>query len=555
MENVTLEMKHPKEYQQVLEHKKRTSGFHKGRKSLSTICSSTDDDEFRDFATTSFSLDTPAFQYPSINLDDEIEADEPEDDRASRLGLYNPDDNKSPSILGTPTSRQPASDFGDFVTALELAARPLRCLALFAGTSGIKASQLTENKHLKELLTMSGSQMLMPASGELEQQINLEISDVLLRIHRRLNTLPHGFCVSADTSSTSMGIVAHFWSMEEGRPATAALDIIHLHGQDKSLEMVAETLKHAFDKTDLNAARIYRTIVESSSETSKLAKNSLNFSTSNLKIDEHNYSRFHVGSCAAYRLRSTIDDIFTVDSDHKKVQKKLGIFFDRFAENRDLRNLWQAQFGNLQFPQNLNWFSWRDLYELVVGQATPVNQFLYDQKLPQLSRPELQLIGGFLRLEKAYFGELKVMSTTCRLAHLVSTALASRFVDVLTSIDEQADPFYLATAFLDPTCSRLLKKNVPVHSSFKNDDDLDREINEYLNYIQIPWTQGSGFDFWRLHLSKFPILAPLALSILIVPATSREVKRLLDGLDHDEQSGQERWKRALLVYNDSFICI
>jgi 3-hydroxyacyl-CoA dehydrogenase len=61
-----------------------------------------------------------------------------------------------------------------------------------------------------------------------------------------------------------MGIVAHFWSKESGRPATAALDIIHLSGSDVGLEFVAETLKHAFDKTDLNATRIYRTIVESS---------------------------------------------------------------------------------------------------------------------------------------------------------------------------------------------------------------------------------------------------------------------------------------------------
>jgi uncharacterized protein YkuJ len=60
-----------------------------------------------------------------------------------------------------------------------------------------------------------------------------------------------------------MGIVAHFWNFEQSRAEMAALDIIQLN-ENPSLEFVAETLKHAFDKTDLNALKIYRTIVESS---------------------------------------------------------------------------------------------------------------------------------------------------------------------------------------------------------------------------------------------------------------------------------------------------
>jgi hypothetical protein len=28
----------------------------------------------------------------------------------------------------------------------------------------------------------------------------------------------------------------------------------------------------------------------------------------------------------------------------------------------------------MQFPQNLNWFSWRDLYELIAEQTTLINQ-------------------------------------------------------------------------------------------------------------------------------------------------------------------------------------
>jgi hypothetical protein len=46
-----------------------------------------------------------------------------------------------------------------------------------------------------------------------------------------------------------------------------------------------------------------------------------NYSSSSLKIDAHNYSPFHVGSCAAYRLRLTLDDVFTIDPEHVKVQK------------------------------------------------------------------------------------------------------------------------------------------------------------------------------------------------------------------------------------------
>jgi hypothetical protein len=40
-------MKHPTEYQLVIDQKRRNGQLHKGagRKSLSTVCSSTDDDE------------------------------------------------------------------------------------------------------------------------------------------------------------------------------------------------------------------------------------------------------------------------------------------------------------------------------------------------------------------------------------------------------------------------------------------------------------------------------------------------------------------------------
>lgn len=60
-----------------------------------------------------------------------------------------------------------------------------------------------------------------------------------------------------------MGIVAHFWNPVEKRPESAALDIIQLN-EHPSLEFIADTLKHAFDKTDLRPSMIYRTIVESS---------------------------------------------------------------------------------------------------------------------------------------------------------------------------------------------------------------------------------------------------------------------------------------------------
>jgi hypothetical protein len=70
-----------------------------------------------------------------------------------------------------------------------------------------------------------------------------------------------------------------------------------------------------------------------------------------------------------------------------------------------------------------------------------------------------------------------------------------------------------------------------------------------------PWTQGTGFDFWRQRLSKFPLLSPLALAILVVPATSNEARKLLDDLDEKAENERELWKRALLVYNDAYICV
>jgi hypothetical protein len=43
-------MKHPIEYQQVLEQKRKNGQLYKGRKSLSTVCSLTDDDDCHQIA-------------------------------------------------------------------------------------------------------------------------------------------------------------------------------------------------------------------------------------------------------------------------------------------------------------------------------------------------------------------------------------------------------------------------------------------------------------------------------------------------------------------------
>jgi hypothetical protein len=109
-----------------------------------------------------------------------------------------------------------------------------------------------------------------------------------------------------------MGIVAHFWNPEKRCAESAALDIVQLN-EHPSLEFVADTLKNAFDKTDLNPAIIYRTIVESSG--SRKENGFRRFSLSNLKVQPRNYSTFYVGSCASYRLRTTLDDIFSADSE------------------------------------------------------------------------------------------------------------------------------------------------------------------------------------------------------------------------------------------------
>lgn len=53
-----------------------------------------------------------------------------------------------------------------------------------------------------------------------------------------------------------------------------------------------------------------------------------------------------------------------------------------------------------------------------------------------------------IKITNHYFQSIP---STSQLSHVLRSALSSRFVDVLTSVDENADPFFMAAAFLDPT--------------------------------------------------------------------------------------------------------
>lgn len=210
-----------------------------------------------------------------------------------------------------------------------------------------------------------------------------------------------------------------------------------------------------------------------------------------------------------------------------------------------------------------------------------VFQICHDQKWSPFTRTDIQTIAGFFTLEKPIsefarkletnqiptssllfpglkrlLHELKVFkqasllpssyetfqvnSANSHLSHLLLTVLSSRFVEVLTSIDEQADPFYLAASFLDPTiaftlgiyehaasrviktmagfmqfdgdpchsfqCSRILNNgavptspstravsmlgilSLPPAENLAILEDLDREIQDYLRWVLISHT-------------------------------------------------------------------
>jgi hypothetical protein len=115
-----LEMKHPAEYQQVLERKIRSGlELFAARKSISTVCSSTDDDDLA----------------AAVPLNEEE-------------GMAIDEDSYTPTSTSRPSAGEFDEQIKECVIALEAAARPLRRLSLFAGTCGIGA-EFVENKHLR----------------------------------------------------------------------------------------------------------------------------------------------------------------------------------------------------------------------------------------------------------------------------------------------------------------------------------------------------------------------------------------------------------------------
>ncbi|KAI6217986.1 hypothetical protein M3Y99_01737400 [Aphelenchoides fujianensis] len=530
------------------------------------------------------------------------------------------------------------------VIALEAAARPLRRLSLFAATFGISAD-FVENKHFYELFK-TVAQIPLPTPLELEHQINLEISDVLLRIHRLLNSLPCGFCVSADvfTSSTAdgaksvtMGIVAHYWNEERACAEVAALDMIQLQ-EAPTLEFVAETLKHAFDKTDLNANRIYRTVVESSVDQRPrflAPERAAQFDPSLLRMNERNYSPLFVGSCAAFRLRTTVDDVFAADHEAIAVREKVFALLTQLSKSTDFFDEWRQRTGaDFLLPAALNWHSVGPVYESVLAHSELLDELCARRSIPALPKADRSALAVFLslsgtieafakRLEderdatssllfpglKRLLHELKTSTLNPRLSHVLRTALCSRFVDVLTSADEDGgDPFYLTAALLNPAvapamrsyehvasrsvrtiCLRILgaahpllqKSGVVLHSpttpptpsalpfglgssssssasSARSEDALDREIADYLRraFGGAPADGGGDpFGFWRRESRRFEILAAVARAVLVVPATSAGGARLLVAMRAEQNGGREAWKRAILTFNDSFITI
>ncbi|KAI6193016.1 hypothetical protein M3Y96_00973400 [Aphelenchoides besseyi] len=595
-----LEMKHPIEYQQILAQKRA------GRVVTSSGISTTN----RNRVSKLNSMVAAVPQSSSIGSSTD-------DDSGSTDDVVLVVDSPPPcTSAGSEQKRQSVDEIRSLddeikrcVIALEAAARPLRRLSLFAATFGISADFI-ENKHFCGLLQMF-AQIPLPTPLELEHQINLEISDILLRIHRLLNALPCGFCVSADVVSTqsaqyTMGIVAHFWN--EDKPDQAALDIIQL--QDRpTLEFVAETLKHAFDKTDLNATKIYRTIVESSSNQQSRFTNLAKFDSTTLKMDERNYSPLFVGSCASFRLRSTCDDVFSTDPEAVELREKTLSLLDQIAKNATFLDEWRKQTGGeLAFPATLNWHSISAVYEQIFAHTNVFGDLCAAHGLNVLDANDRNLMSAFLslsgtiekfaeRLEddrqptcsflfpglKQLLHELKITTVKPRLSHVLRTALSSRFVDVLTSTDEDGDPFYLTAALLNPTvaslcrnyehvsnrairtiCFRILGKRNPLLQILNSsttptqsrvEDSLDREIADYLKRVMVNGNQEDAFEFWQRESRSYEILATVARSVLTVPATSTAARRLLRTMSDQQHGGREAWKRSILTFNDSFIAI
>ena len=90
--------------------------------------------------------------------------------------------------------------------------------------------------------------------------------------------------------------------------------------------------------------------------------------------------------------------------------------------------------------------------------------------------------------------------------------------------DPESEPCFKKFKYLSSVVSERLKER---HlSATPTDSPQEEQLQLYLSDMKVPQEEIDAIDFWVANKARFPDIAPVALDVLVIPASSTPIERV-----------------------------